>query len=87
MKRLALVLLFSGSAITGAVAGPDFSRCLDPATKLDAGGDVSDKELAAARLACAQLQQSESDEAARRRIDHAASTIKDEQQHRQASHH
>lgn len=86
MKRLAL-LFFSGWALTGAVAGTDLSHCLDPATKLDAGGDVSDKELAAARQACAQLQQSESDEGARRRIDHAASTIKDEQQHRQASHH
>ena len=87
MKRLALVLLFSGLAMTGAVAGPDLSQCLDPATKLDAGGDVTDKELAAARQACAQLQQSESDEGTRRRIDHAASTIKDEQQHRQASPH
>jgi hypothetical protein len=86
MKRIALVLLFSGWAITGAAAGPDLSHCLDPATKLDAGGDVSDKELAAARQACAHLQQSESDEGTRRRIDHAASTISDEQQHRQAAH-
>jgi hypothetical protein len=86
MKHLALVLLFSGWAITGAVAGSDLSHCLDPATKLDAGGDVSDKDLTAARQACAHLQQNELDEGTRRRIDHAASTISDEQQHRQASH-
>jgi hypothetical protein len=78
--------MFSSLAMTGAIAVNDLSHCLDPATKLDAGGDVSDKELAAAGQACAHLQQSESDEGARRRIDHAASTIKDEQQHRQAVH-
>jgi len=87
MKRLALALFFSSLAMTGAVAGSDLSQCLDPATKLDAGGDVSDKELAAARQACAHLQQSASDEKTHRRIDHAASTLKDEQQHRQALHH
>jgi len=46
------------------------------------GGDVSDKELAAARQACAQLQQSNLDADSRRRVDHAASDLSDEQQHR-----
>jgi hypothetical protein len=82
MKRLALALV----AITGAVAGSDLSPCLDPATRLDAGGDVSDKELTAARQACANLQGSELDAKSRRFVDHAASTLSDEQQHRQASH-
>jgi hypothetical protein len=68
------------------VAGSDLSPCLDPATKLDAGGDVSDKELSAARQACAQLQQSNLDSATRIRVDHAASILSAEQQHRQASH-
>jgi hypothetical protein len=87
MRRLALALLLSGLAINGAVAGSDLSRCLDPSTTLDAGGDVSDKELSAARQACAQLQQSGLDSATRLRVDHAASDLSDEQQHRQASHH
>ena len=82
MRRLGLGLLLSSLAITGA----DLSHCLDPATKLDAGGDVSDNELSAARQACAQLQQSNLDSATRLRVDHAASTLTDEQQHRQASH-
>ena len=86
MRRLGLGLLLSSLAITGAVAGSDLSHCLDPSTKLDAGGDVSDKELSAARQACAQLQQSNLDSATRLRVDHAASTLTDEQQHRQASH-
>ena len=86
MKRLALVLLLSGLVISRAVAGSDLSHCLDPSTNLDAGGDVSDKELTAARQACAHLQQSGLDEGTRRRVDHAASTIVDEQQRRQASH-
>ena len=86
MKRIALALLVSSVAITGALAGSDLSACLDSATKLDAGGDVSDKELTAARQACAHLQQSELDAKSRRFVDHAASTLRDEQQHRQASH-
>jgi hypothetical protein len=52
MRCLALALLLSSLAITGAAAGTDLSHCLDPSTKLDAGGDVSDKELVAARQAC-----------------------------------
>jgi hypothetical protein len=87
MKRLALVLLLSSLSIHGAAAVSDLSHCLDPATKLDAGGDVSDKELTAARQACAQLKQSGLDESSRIRVDHAASTISDEQQHRQAKDH
>ena len=87
MKRLALVLVFSGLSITGAVAGSNLSPCLDPATKLDAGGDVTDEEITAARQACAQLQQSGLDRSTRRRIDHAASSLSDEQRRRQASHH
>ena len=87
-RRLALALLLSSLAINGAVAGSNLSRCLDPATTLDAGGDVSDKELTTARQACAHLRQSGGlDAGSRLRIDHAASTLGDEQQHRQASHH
>jgi hypothetical protein len=36
-RRLALALLLSSLAINGAVAGSNLSRCLDPATTLDAG--------------------------------------------------
>ena len=86
-RRLALALLLSSLAIDGAVAGSNLSRCLDPATTLDAGGDVSDKELTAARQACAHLQQSGLDDKTQIRVDHAASTLSDEQQRRQASHH
>ena len=84
--RFCLALLLSGLAISGAMAGSDLSSCLDPSTKLDAGGDVSDKELIAAQQACAHLQQSGLDAGTRLRVDHAASTLSDEQQRRQASH-
>lgn len=86
MNRLALVLVFSGLAITATVAGSNLSPCLDPATKLEAGGDVTDEEITAARQACAQLQQSGLDRSTSRRIDHAASSLSDEQRRRQASH-
>jgi hypothetical protein len=87
MRRLALVVLLSGLVIAKAAAGIDLSHCLDPSTKLDAGGDVSDKELVAARQACVQLQQSNLDSATRVRVDHAAANLSDELQHRQATHH
>ena len=86
MRRLGLALLLSGLAMSGAIAATDLSSCLDPSTTLDAGGDVSDKELAAARQACAHLQQSGLDAKTRVRVDHAASILNDEQQRRQASH-
>jgi hypothetical protein len=86
MKCFGLALSFFALAISGAIAGSDLSSCLDPSTKLDAGGNVSDKELTAARQACARLQQSGLDAGTRLRVDHAASTLSDEQQHRQASH-
>jgi hypothetical protein len=56
MRRLGLGLLLSSLAITGAVAGNDLSNCLDPSTRLDAGGDVSDKELSAAQPVSHRLQ-------------------------------
>jgi hypothetical protein len=86
MKCFGIALSFFALAISGAIAGSDLSSCLDPSTKLDAGGNVSDKELTAARQACARLQQSGLDAGTRLRVDHAASTLSDEQQHRQASH-
>jgi hypothetical protein len=86
MRRLALVLLISSLGILEAVAGTDLSHCLDPATTLDAGGDVSDKELMAARQACGQLQRLQLDPSSRLRVDHAASTLNDEQQRRHTAH-
>ena len=87
MKRLALVLFLSGLSIHSAVAANDLSHCIDPVTKLDAGGDVSDRELTTAGQACAHLQHSFLDEPSRLRIDHAAATISEEQQRREASSH
>ena len=81
-----LILLLSSLSISRAVAGSDLSLCLDPGTKLDAGGDVSDKELTAAQQACAHLQQSGLDRKSRLLVDHAASVLSDEQQRRQAAH-
>jgi hypothetical protein len=67
----------------------------EPLTEFEAKGAddsgqqnrVSDKELVAARQACAQLQQSNLDSATRIRVDHAESNLSDELQHRQATHH
>jgi hypothetical protein len=72
--------VFSGLAITGAATENTLSLCLEPATKLAAGGDVTDKELPAARQVCAHLQQSGLDRKTRRKFDHATSTLSDEQE-------
>lgn len=91
MLRLCLSLLLcccvlSGPAGLGAsalAANSELSRCLDAATILGAGGDVSDQALKAAQSACASLKQSSPDRNTRARIDRAAETIDDEVQRRQ----
>ena len=40
MRCLGLTLFLFALAISGAIADSDLSSCLDPSTKLDAGGDV-----------------------------------------------
>ncbi len=93
MPRFALALVLCASVPHGVAAigasalaqNSELSRCLDPATILGAGGDVSDKELAAAQSACAQLKQSSTDRETLARINGAAGTIAKEMQRRQAS--
>jgi hypothetical protein len=63
----------------------DLSSCLDPSTKLLAGGDVDDKQLMAAQSACARLKQSSTDSRTIARLDAAAANIASELQRRQAS--
>ena len=82
---LALCCLALQGAAAAAPAGDELSRCLDPSTTLNAGGDVSDKELTAAESACAQLQQSIKDSKILARVNAAAETLATEAKHRQAS--
>ena len=66
MPRVILALTLCSLALYGPTAaqagakaeGGEMSRCLDTSTKLEAGGDVSDKELAEAQHACASVKQS-----------------------------
>ena len=74
-----------GAMVAGASAGDELSRCLDASTTLNAGGDVGDKELAAAQSACAHLKQSSQDSKTLARVNAAAATIADEVKRRQAS--
>ncbi|MGZ8400403.1 MAG: hypothetical protein ACXWVI_03750 [Methyloceanibacter sp.] len=53
----------------------DLAACLDPATVIGAGGDVSDQELAAAQGACAQLKQTTQDQKVLMRVNAAAATL------------
>ena len=81
MLRFGLALfsawLRSGSHLAQAASAQaaDLGACLDPATVIGAGGDVSDKELAAAQGACAQLKQTTQDQKVLMRINAAAATL------------
>src|SRR6476660_10096250 len=83
MRRLALALLLCSLGIIGAATGTDLSHCLDPSTKLDAGAMIPTRNWL---QACAQLQQANLHSATRIRVDHAASNLINELQHRQATH-
>ena len=70
-------------AASGAeAASNDLPACLDVYTKLEAGGDASDKELATAQQACARLLQTTQTSDAKRKTDAAMAAIAEEQQRR-----
>jgi hypothetical protein len=81
MLRFGLALfLFSASLwlapwCAGQAYAGDLGACLDPATVIGAGGDVSDKELASAQAACAQLKQTTQDEKVLMRLNAAQATL------------
>jgi hypothetical protein len=86
MLRLIFALLLACAALhladAARAAAPDLAPCLDPATVIGAGGEVSDKDLAAAQSACARLQQSTQDEKLLIRLQAAASTLASEAKRR-----
>ena len=79
-------LIFLGlilAAISVAhAASNDLPTCLDVYTKLEAGGDSTDKELATAQQACARLLQTTQTSNAKRKTDAATAAIAEEQQRR-----
>ncbi len=91
MRKTWLVL----AALLGTMLGvgvaragdKDLAQCLDVSTTLEAGGDVTDKALAAAHLACEHANQTVNDASSRTKLKAAYSTIDDETRKRQAAHH
>jgi hypothetical protein len=69
-------LLLSGTM--AAAADHDLTLCLDTGTKLDAGGDVSDKDLSAARQACQRATHITQTEEVQPKLNAAAVTVDDE---------
>ena len=94
MPRVILVLTLCSLALYGPTAaragakaeGAEMSRCLDTSTKLEAGGDVSDKELAEAQQACASVKQSTKDSETIARVTAAASNLTAEAGRRKSGH-
>ena len=82
MLRFGLALFLCCTALGAQAAGNDLFACLDPSTTLLAGGDVSDKELAAGQSACAHVKRTTQDEKVLMRINAAASTLASEAQRR-----
>jgi hypothetical protein len=68
-------------------ADKDLLLCLGVTTTLEAGGDVTDKELAAAHHACEQAKQTIHDESTRPKVDAAFAAVDDETRKRQAAQH
>jgi hypothetical protein len=88
LRRYQVLLLLGLSLVAAApaqAAGNDRSTCLDAVTTLDAGGDVSDRTLAAAAQACKRLAQTPLDTDTSRKVTAAIATLADEQQKR--AHH
>jgi len=79
MLRFGLALFLCLASLapwsTGPAKAADLGACLDPATVLGAGGDVSDKELATAQAACVQLKQTTQDQKLLMRINAAQATL------------
>ena len=94
MPRFVLAFALCGLALYGPTAaragakaeGDELSRCLDTSTKLEAGGDVSDKELAAAQQACASVKQSSKDSKTIARVNAASSNLTAEAGRRKSGH-
>jgi hypothetical protein len=91
MRKTCLVLaalLGTMLAVATARAGDkDLSQCLDVATTLEAGGDVTDKALAAAHQACEHAKQTVSDASSRVKVNAAYATVDEETRKRQVAHH
>ena len=75
MLRFGLTLFLCCAALHAQAAGNDLGACLDPSTTLLAGGEVSDKELAAGQSACAHLKQTTQDDKLLLRITAASSRL------------
>ena len=88
MRNAGAIIAFLLAAMLGAMqaraADADLSLCLNVATTLEAGGDVSDKDLAAAHHACEHARQTASDESVRPKVAAAYITVDDETRKRQA---
>ena len=87
VRRSSLILLLGLSLATASAASGDLALCLDASTRLEAGGDVGDKDLKAAQAACARLEGSTQDHAESVKINAAVATLNDERQRRANQHH
>lgn len=68
-----MALILAGGS--NARAGNDLQICLDAGTKLEAGGDIADKDLLAAQQACSRAQQAKQEPDIRPKLDAAAVTV------------
>jgi len=81
-KIIALLGLVFISATAAHAAGSDLRTCLDVYTNLEAGADVSDKDLTSAQAACKRAQSTTLTSDAKRKTDAAIVSIAEELQRR-----
>jgi len=81
-KIMALLGLAFISATAAHAAGNDLRTCLDVYTNLEAGADVTDKDLTSAQAACKRAQSTTLTTDAKRKADAAIVSIGEELQRR-----
>jgi hypothetical protein len=86
-RSVILISILMATAPQSTVAADsDLSACLTVATNLEAGGDVTDKDLTAAHQACEHANERGLDPATLKRVKAAYSAIDDEYVRRKAAH-
>ena len=81
-KIIALLGLVFISATAAHAAGSDLRTCLDVYTNLEAGANVTDKDLTSAQAACKRTQSTTLTSDAKRKTDAAIVSIGEELQRR-----
>lgn len=81
IRTYATAAALVAAAVSNASAG-DLSLCLDTSTKVEAGGDVADKDLQAAQAACSRVDATKPAHEEQVKVTAAIASLNEERQRR-----